>query len=260
MMNRYTGLAAWMLLVACVSNDGSTDTQVDEMTELVVRQAVHEPLESIALQRKICAAIRKTDGPAGIPGNCPGFTYMVTELARSSTYVTKESGEPVVMELEVTVAGPGEGRWSAVLTRKLGPDYRLVFDVAIGATTAQAERAHILALASAAGEYFDPEDADISPHVRRIDRGRLPANVAAIVDAAEAGRTKQIQDWTREDDPEGESFAELTACHEILHDGIMSGYAVSLDDYVRAPGWDGSGVTLYYDRSGNLVTSVEWTA
>lgn len=246
--------------VACDRSDADVGSQVGESTEKSVdTQQADEALWSKGLQGLICKRIVAKEGVAGHDGKCSGFSYQVTEVSKSTKYAHQSDGRAITMQMKVAVTNPGNGAtYDAVLTRALDHKFDLKFGAEISKTAVEQMHDYIRDLADDAGEYARFDD-DLADKVNGISLGGLPAAVRSSADSFLADYAADMCAW-QETQPcqNGAEFAD-DAHYEIIKDGDVVGYVVSVWDYIDHPLWDGSGVTLYFDLDGALVTDVSWS-
>ena len=252
-----TTLAAALGAMACEQSDDPA-IQTGFHTEAAVeRQAADEELGSGALRQSICDAIVLKEGNGAHGGDCGGFTYTITEFARSTKYGHIEEGQtrPITMQMKVAVENPANGDlYDATLTRELNSKFELKFKAEIAETGLQEIHDYILQLADDAGEYGDWWDEEVQDKVRVIEFDALPAEMQT--------RFAQVLADVAEENQEhdgGAMYSGEMPFLEILMDGEVVGYVLNVDDYIDHSLWDGSGTHFYFDTYGTVIASVYWS-
>jgi len=233
------------------------------MTESVARTSANEALQSETLKQLICKAIVAKEGLGPHQGKCTGFTYLVTEFARSTRYGYLDESRPITMQMKVAVTNPvSNDTYDAVLTRALSDDFDLKFKASIAQTNLQLAHGFIREFADEVGEYADWWELEQAGAIKAVTYGALPLYIQQAFTKKLADHNAYLNPYPGEPNTEhGEAFfSEEYGFVEILKDGSVVGYVLNIDEYIDHPLWDGSGIHVYFDSWGTVIESVEWSA
>lgn len=254
-------VAAALGTLAC-AQDAEPDSQSAFQTESVVRAAANEELGSHTLRQLICDAIVAAEGAGAHDDTCTGFSYTITEFAKSTRYghLEGEDLRPITMQMKVAVENPATSdTYDATLTRELDQKFELKFKAEIGQTDLQQIHRYIRDLANRAGEYGDWWDDDVKDDIRAIPWDALPAQMQDAFNGALQQRNDWLSHYPDEPSSDHATFSDEMPFLEILMEGLVVGYVLNVDDYIDHPLWDGSGIHYYFDKFGTEVTTVDWS-
>jgi hypothetical protein len=218
-----------------------------------------EELYSNPLKEKLCEAVREYEYADDIYAeNCAqNFIFTVTEIGKSVLYAYQADFRPITMRLKVKIEDlDNEMQWDGVLTRDLSAYYDLTWHAVVDGGPGFNVNDYILEIAYDAGEYACEWDD--------WDHKATPVSYEDVSQLIKDKVDQYVTEGNAEDPFDSGSPVEIEIsddCHaEIIKDGEVVGYVISINYYVNHPYFDGGGVNLYYNANGNLVTEVEWWA
>lgn len=236
-------------LVACQSD---TASQSGNVAEKVTREPSDGPLYSTKLKSAICSEIESVEGEAAAPNGCEGFTFTVTEVARSTKFGYLGQNKAISMQMKVAVLNPdSNASYSATLTRQVTAELDLVFKAELEHTDLQIAHDFIRQVAEDAGEYPDWSDPDLASRTDPVSFTQMPSAVQDAIDDA--------LELAREYNADHNGSAGYGQTLSIVMDGKVVGYIGEVDDDIDDPLWDGSGLILYLDPQGTTVTETSWS-
>jgi hypothetical protein len=242
------------------SDDGAAGKADGESAVLV--EAADEPLGSTALRQQLCGAVAEAHPWSTVASrnafvdDCLEHALTVTEFSRSTLFGHLDDGEPVTMMMRVRVEQEGsDNSWETSLVREFS-DFQFHWAARVDSLPEGDDRdAFISDLVDDVGEFFDP--FEFPDNFRALgSMNDLPPEVrnTALVRTAELDEEMR---QGREDETSG-AFLSDEPPHEILRDGEVVGYVVSVGYFVDHPLFDGGGAALYLNVLGDIVEEIEF--
>lgn len=261
MSAKLLSIGAATLLFSCTPSSGELPRDLEpgagggkaDDVAPVTFEELDEPLFSSGLRQQICTAI----GSAAAGDACDDIDFTVVRAGRSNLLNHADDGDPVTVQLDVLGEDTSTGEiYSAILKRQIGDDFRLRFTVEV---TSSLDPIHqiIEDLAEEGGQFPNVHAWIQEDRVRDIELADLPQHMQDTFQQALQDRI----DWNNPDPDNqvnGAMFADEFPFLEIIHEGEVIGYILTIWDFIDHPLWDGSGMIEYYDRHGESVELIEW--
>ncbi len=228
--------------------DGATAVEVVE---------ADEPLYSTTFKRMLCGEITPryhwdtVQQRDAFQDGCTEHRFTVTEMTNSTLYTHADDGDAITMQLKVRVDFE-DLSFETSLTRVFG-DYQFSWDATVDSLPEGVNRDELIQdIADEVGEYFWGEDDPDTFRPIRFDE--LPAVVQATAREREDNLNEALgHQW--EDNGAGISDE---GPFEIMHEGQVIGYVVSIDYWIEDSLFDGGGTTVYLNTLGDVVEEIEW--
>lgn len=235
-----------------LNKEGKNDGIADHVTI----QEVDSIIWSEDLKGTICKALvaiytwQTQAQRTALQADCPQFQFRVVETTTSKLYAHLDDFRPITLGMKVKIVSAIR-TWDTTLTRQFGSDFAFRWQVVVHDVKSE-DWQFVKELAEEVGEFPASADEQYQGNLRSVSYSDLDTLIHEVLD-----------NYLSQIDDDNISTPEYTGCDiseifEIVKDGRVLGYAVSIEVGYDHPLFDGAGVALYLMAEGEPVAEMWW--